>query len=118
MLVKTEDLTGNLLNYVAAKCENHVWRCPWLLEEEGVISWLDRGNPTPDYANDLQACAKIVVREGIWVRKIRDDLYVARLDSEEYYDIGSDGTTWTEAAIRCFVRGKLGEEVEISDQFK
>ena len=62
--MKTAELEGPLLDYYVALAVGHVWRCNWMLEEEGYNVWQSYeqgwGNPTPPYSTDWAHCGPLV----------------------------------------------------------
>jgi hypothetical protein len=118
-VVKTSELSGNALNHVVARLEGHEWRCPWMLAQDGYEAWQGYehgwGNPTPEYSTDWAQGGPIIEREGIapWPVSARLTGWVA--ESHTAFVLGR-GATPLEAAMRCYVASKLGDEVEIPDE--
>lgn len=122
MKIKTCELQGPALDYVVAKIEEHEWRYPWMLEQDGYATWVSAergwGNPHPCYSTDWAAGGPIIEREQIVLR-------LGSAPSEQYWAAfchttptrlsQNTGTTPLIAAMRCYVANKIGDEVEVPD---
>lgn len=58
----------------------------------------------------------IIEQEGLWTRRARPNLWVCRVELEEYWSEGVEGPSPLIAAMRCYVASKLGDEVEIPEE--
>lgn len=112
--MKTNELTGDALDWAVAKCEgeNSVASCyydddtPLYLDEAHEPTW----NPTTDWAQG----GPIIERE-----KITWDGMAARIFvPERNCSICVYGPTTLIAAMRCYVASKLGDDVEIPEQLR
>ena len=113
MKIKVANTTPTQLDWMVAKCEGHEWRCPWILEKDGLAAWQSYerawGNPTPDYSTNWAQGGPILEREKIstdWDH----DAWNASIDGQTRYYTAD---TPLIAAMRCFVASKLGDEVDI-----
>jgi hypothetical protein len=121
--MKTSELIGAALDWAVAKCEGHQWRCPWMLEKEGLKAWQNYekawGSPTPEFSTDWAQGGPIIERE-----KIRlDCAWHPQWTAQSPHTAKIDGyTSWVEgstpliAAMRCYVASKMGDEVEASKE--
>ncbi len=111
--MKTSELTESALDWAVAKCE--VIELYIAQNNEYPNELRISGNISKNYTPStcwLQG-GKIIEREGIWVRKIRPDSFVARTDAEDYYQDGMEGPTFLIAAMRCYVASKFGNGVMV-----
>ena len=119
--METSELTGVALDWAVAKCENLTPKIP-AHTENWTNKWLlysdcnGQDHLLPSYVNTWALAGPIIEREAIWVKKITTGLWVARLNNEDYWHSGVQGQTLIEAAMRCYVASKLGEEVDIPDE--
>jgi hypothetical protein len=113
MKLKTSELTGDTLDWAVSKCEGlEVWREPdgMYLCEGGEIGF--RYRPSSEWMQG----GPIIERERIsleWMAGSGDagaDLWGA-----DMYKAEATGDTALEAAMRCYVASKLGDEVDIPD---
>lgn len=136
MKVRTNELTGAALDYVVAKLQGHSWRCPWILQKDGLRAWLSYeqawGNPHPEYTQDWSEGGPIIEREGMHLSQTRSNDEVApgvfHLNPTGWraaidysvllmsYNHSLTGPTPLVAAMRCYVASKLGDEIEIPDE--
>ena len=122
MKIKTSVLTGPALDWAVAKCEIG----------DPVGSFLDGVVPHPNYADfhpstDWSQGGPILEHEriSVWWHAEYDQWcaadqkwMAADTESEEFLQMGEAvrGPTPLEAAMRCYVASKLGDEVEIPDE--
>jgi hypothetical protein len=112
MKIKTTELTGAALNWAVAKCEGMLW----------LYQDLSLPCPGTEYSTDLSQGGPIIKREGIqWISNGRADKAgkpYRWLATKNFSDpLGNFyGPTPLVAAMRCFVAGKLGNEVEIPEE--
>lgn len=113
--MKTAELTGAALDWAVAKCEGkeshlvidrHVLTTP-ILQENGAYKWF-QWEPSINWAQG----GPIIEREGIATSK--------STSSNPAWRAGMHGKAMTwhgptplEAAMRCYVASKLGDEIEI-----
>lgn len=132
--MKTSELIGPALDWAVAKCEGHEWRCPWLLEKEGLAAWVGYerawGNPTPAYSTDWSQGGPIIERERLTIAAEGDPkkpVWVSSLTwpREVTYEVGTAvrfcsmrGPTSLIAAMRCFVASRLGDEVDVPKELR
>jgi len=115
--MKTSELTGPALDWAVAKCEGHEWRCPWLLEKEGLAAWVGYerawGNPTPAYSTDWSQGGPIIEREKIGTHCYgRWSACGANMPSSK----ACEGPTLLIAAMRCYTASKLGDYVDVPEE--
>ena len=100
MKVKTNELSGQALDWAVAKAEGYP-------DEDISVDW--------NYSTDWAQSGPIIEREGIQIQKHRSGWVAlpedAQFSEEEY----QDGSTPLIAAMRCYVASRLGDEVEIPD---
>lgn len=113
-------LTGDLLNYAVALAEKYEPRCSWMLAQQGYTAWQQyehaHGNPVPAYLTS-SAGDDIIDREKIsvsWTGKawlgatlVEPDPGYCRFGHKHY------AATRREAAMRCYVASKFGDEIEL-----
>lgn len=113
MLIKTSDLIGDALNWVAAKADGH---------DEG---WLHRQmeNPYPSsrgipaLSTSWALAGPIIEREMIEVSPDQYPDYWYSTINREGVCFNEQGPTPLIAAMRCLIASKLGDEIEIPDAF-
>ena len=112
--MKTNELTGAALDWAVAKCEgsDSVAACyydeddlPMCRDEEPYMEW----QPSTNWAQG----GAIIEREMIEIVPVSDALWDAYKRNQH---IPNDGTTPLEAAMRCYVASKLGEEIEVPEE--
>ncbi len=102
MKVKTNELSGQALDWAVAKCEGYQ-----TLMRRGKLETLFTENgwtPSTDWAQS----GPIIEREGIALYLFGNAEWNAHVGGKE-----SIGPTPLIAAMRCYVASKLGEEVEV-----
>lgn len=120
MKVKANELTGIALDWAVAKCKPFGSGTYWETED-----FLLNFHPSTDWSQG----GPIIERElykvtrnigGTWLAQIK---YRAPYYSPTYdCDIGTDayinrhGSTSLEAAMRCYVASKLGDEIELPNE--
>jgi hypothetical protein len=121
MKVKTKDLIGHQLDWAVAKCEG--WPIPNI---NGFIA-LYRDSNCYAYSKKWDLAGPIIEREGITIAMYSEtlkervesgDWWFAQPREAEAFDCSDDVDAQTPliAAMRCFVRQKFGEEMEVPDQ--
>lgn len=120
--IKVSEATGAALDWLVATCEGHQWRCPWMLEREGLRSWQSYeqgwGNPTPPYSTDWSQGGPLIERERISIcggPTFAPDWYACYGDVVEE-SAGESGPTPLVAAMRAYAASKLGETVEVPEE--
>ena len=114
--MKTNELSGVALDWAVAKCE----------VKEPVGSFLDGVVVHPDYNNfhpsrNWAQGGEIIEREGINLDNYaKNPQWSAWAPAPEQAagEAQAYGTTPLEAAMRCYVASKLGDEVEIPETLK
>lgn len=130
MKIRTSEASGVVLDWLVAKCE-----CPkgWIVitekrknqesgEMENIVKffkssdkpyaakWSDKVTPSTNWAQG----GPIIEHEKIELRRFANNWQsVKRYDD---YWVSQQGNTPLEAAMRCYVASKLGEEVEVPDE--
>ena len=110
MKIKTSELTGAALDWAVAKCEGHT-------DGKDFAWYYDRRN-TFNFSTVWAQGGPIIEREAI---QITPDEYKGTWTA--YMTNGGEpyectGQTPLEAAMRCYVASKLGDEVEIPEDLK
>lgn len=106
--MKTEELSGNALDWAVAMCEDDKTKGAWTLS---------RFKPSTDWA----AAGLIIERERIQItpRGETTDMWEAIIFDNIFMDDGSDcfqtGTTPLIAAMRCYVASKLGDKIKLPE---
>jgi hypothetical protein len=105
--MKTNKLTGAALDWAVAKCEGLVNdRGSWTLEAT-MLSITDKAyEPSADWAQG----GAITERERICLIDQGGDYWQAMCGWKESF-----GNTPLEAAMRCYVASKLGDEVDVPE---
>jgi len=109
--MKTIELTGAALDWAVAKCEGwpmDIWfdedQMPMIRDDE-VPEW----KPSTDWAQG----GPIIERENIEVFR-RDEQWFAYSSLSKPQDF--HGRTPLEAAMRCYVASKMGDEIEVPEE--
>ena len=109
--IKTAELTGAALDWAVASLE-----CDegWLARHMHLL-------PTMPFSSNWEQCGPIIERERISVTYRYDyNIWVATIWPEHFNPVvkisASNGPTPLMAAMRCFVAGQLGDEVEIPEE--
>ena len=120
MKIKTQDLTDAALDWAVAKCQGYVeqgvYGTPEFRDSEVYLRYCDAVlnscySPTTDWAQG----GPILDRERITIRQWTN------MPSIHAY-MPHDGAPWGAgptpliAAMRCYVAGRLGDEVEVPDE--
>lgn len=139
MLIKTDTakLSGHALNYAVALANKHEWRGHFIIEQDGFNAWMSYenawGHPHYDYVSSWTGAGPLIEAEKISVyhyetKKIENSNKQTpflnklpipkpyRAFNELYGPTYTDGDTYLEAAMRCYVLIKLGEKVEIPEK--
>jgi hypothetical protein len=112
--MKTSELTGFALDWAVAKCEgvelysgprdnNPAYKANWVRRKHG-----DLYQPSTDWSQ----AGPIIEREWIDLHCVNDSLWEAECPAVGGLAM-QNGPTPLEAAMRCYVASKLGDEVEI-----
>jgi hypothetical protein len=116
MLIKTEELIGPALNWAVAKCKNdegYFWACQG--EQPDVD---DTYCPSSDWSKG----GPIIERERITIAYLMIDgaiRWEARyFDDQGHFRACEFGPTPLIAAMRCLVASKLGDEIELPEEFQ
>ena len=106
--MKTSELQGVALDWAVAKCE----RVEFTHEDHPRHEMFDM-----HYSTDWSQGGPIIEREGIaiWTRYDDDEGWKALMKA---YDEDMSGETPLIAAMRCYVKSKLGDEIEIPEELK
>lgn len=101
--MKTSELTGAALDWAVATCE-------------GLDYWEPEIGPSrPEYSTDWSQSGPIVEREMITVGPAKHAGFMAWAWPKEN---GFWGNTALEAAMRCYVASKLGDEINIPEELQ
>ena len=111
---ETANLSGKLLDLAVAISQGYG------IEVDDEFVWLTvcgtsvvRADHRP-YSSDWEYAGPLIEEELITVRPTRTLLWRAEREWSEAPDICT-GNTLLEAAMRCYVRANLGDEVELPD---
>lgn len=127
--VKTSEMTGNVLNWVIAKCEGFTSE----YEADKNDFWIERTNHTYTglapfgylkealrFSTDWSQGGPIIERETIAVVPLLEGWEAQFEPSDqrfsEYHLCLQRGPTPLIAAMRCYVASKLGETVEVPEE--
>lgn len=109
--MKTNDLKGAALDWAVAKCEG-----------ENLEYWMEKFTSKEDrrcfitaYSTSWNAGGPIIERENIALRRWLECGWQADIWNFKFVVGHSQGTTPLEAAMRCYVASKLGDEVEVPE---
>lgn len=103
--MKTSELTGAALDWAVAQAEGKTWAV-WRF-----VEWHSDGDL--NYSTDWAQGGEIIEREEISVIRVTSALWDAHMSNVNFYE---SGTTPLEAAMRCYVASKLGDEVEVPEE--
>ena len=117
MKIKTQDLTGEALDWAVAKCENPEWS-----DEEVIINvtmFDDHDGTIYNYSTNWQLAGPIIEREGInldnYGKNPRWSAWTPAPDRQTG-EAQAYGPTPLIAAMRCYVASKLGDEVDVPEE--
>ncbi len=120
MKIKTSELTGAALDWAVAKCQNIEIgpdNMPLWFGPDGDSETVAEYEPSTDWAQG----GPIIVSEECWPTRYygaaqsRGKVYQASAyDGSRAY---AQGSTPLIAAMRCYVASKLGDEVDIPEEF-
>lgn len=117
--MKTNELSGAALDWAVAKCEGIL---DIYFDEESGTDLLPQietvfFKPSTDWAQGGAIIERERIRvtpmDGYWDALYHDNLFEE--DGSEHYQTGA---TPLEAAMRCYVASKLGDEVQIPEELK
>lgn len=124
MKIKTADLIGPALDWAVAKCEGEdeeVFRLFYNPSEP--TDYDEHGNPEFHYSIDWSQGGPIIEREGIATKQVNDGTWradysnaILKVDGSAYVYLHTRGPTPLIAAMRCLVRRRLGDGVEVPDE--
>lgn len=102
MKIKTSELTGVALDWAVAKCEGKL-----------PASYDDWKQTWPRYATDWAQGGPLIEREyiSLWTEGYN-------WEAKKFGEYEQYGDSVLEAAMRCYVASKLGDEVEVPDELK
>jgi hypothetical protein len=115
MKIKTSELTGAALDWAVAKCEGYQGNASLKRNnplDDGALEhlWLKDYTPSTNWAQG----GPIIEREKIAVWFSKGDWKSQMRDTRAKMH----GPTPLEAAMRCYVASKLGEDVSIPEELK
>jgi Protein of unknown function (DUF2591) len=124
MKIKTNELNGPALDWAVAHVERKFNQGPWedfrLIDGKIHLRYCGAVlNAAYDPSTDWAQAGPIIEREGIAIIKQTADRWVAEvsLGCSDPFHARQHGTTPLITAMRCFVASKLGDEVDIPDEF-
>lgn len=111
--MKTSELTGRALDWAVANCEGLTCFRYELTEDTLTIVLSDGPYENFSPSREWAQGGAIIERECISLFNCYGDAeWSASTEGYEYH-----ATTPLEAAMRCYVASKLGDEVEVPDEF-
>jgi hypothetical protein len=123
MKINTSELTGAALDWAVAQCEGHLIA----KHRRGGDIRIHTPYPKPMFSRTIPFCPStdwvqggtIIEREKISVEPCWDDvsIWVASM-FEPDCKFNRIGNTPLIAAMRCYVAGKMGDEIEIPEELK
>lgn len=113
MLVKTDDLTGQALDFAVAKLQGLVDQNGWSALE---VFQGSRVSGNHRYSTDWAQGGPIIEREGITVCNVSNRKWVAGYGIATSSRHNQAGPAPLLAAMRCYVASKLGSEVDIPEE--
>jgi len=142
MKIKTAELEGAALDYAVAKCEGHtIFRRsgldyqPYIADPSthptyNLIGIVPKGQEchwenwcrVPEYHDSWELCGPIIEREEISIRHtipaMPDSIWQASpsMSAKGAGGRWQKGSTPLVAAMRCYVYGRLGDEVDIPEE--
>lgn len=115
MLAKTNELTGDALNWAVATCEG-MFAEPWLWGDEQEVLMHYK------FSTEWAQGGPIIEREGLgmWMYSWNEqgEPEVGWIVEDKHGSNMQTGPTTLIAAMRCYVFSKLGEEIEIPTELK
>jgi len=110
--MKTADLTGAALNWAVAKCEGYTEFVFW---HTGAVTTRYPNGVTVNhnYSTDWAQGGPIIEREKLDLYR-----YAGYWGAHHPFGNGEEGPTPLIAAMRCFVASKLGDEIDIPEEFQ
>ena len=107
--MKVSELTGAALDWAVAKCEGRTW----IHADNFLAYWQEDGEESGEmhYSNNWAEGGPIIEREKLDVF-CSGNVWDAST-GDRHPNVIKSGTTPLEAAMRCYVASKLGDEVEI-----
>lgn len=112
--MKTSELSGAALDWAVAKCEgvnDEVFRLYYTPTEPSDYD--AHGYPEFHYSTIWAQGGAIIEREEISIVRVNSELWDAHMSNVNFYE---SGATPLIAAMRCYVAGKLGDEVEVPEE--
>jgi hypothetical protein len=115
VLAQTDELSGPALEWAVARALGYP-RDGWLLLELGDRVWLHRKTGSPpceyqskpiEYGSNWSMAGPLIDSEGIGLSK-RDGVWFAEKDAST-----SSGASSLVAAMRCFVKMRLGPQIDL-----
>jgi Protein of unknown function (DUF2591) len=107
MKAKTSELSGAALDWAVAKCEGEQYE--WESASKACRS-------KKNYSIDWSQGGPIIERERIETVHLHSpEEWMAHIQMFKDY-ISASGKTPLEAAMRCYVASKMGDEVEVPDE--
>lgn len=107
--MKTSELKGYLLDWAVGKCEGLSIENDWW--DWDRLCFVDEFNVDFEPSDNWMQAGKIIARERISLLDQGGDCWLAICGWTEIF-----GNTQLEAAMRCYVASKLGDEVEVPEE--
>lgn len=102
--MKTSELTGAALDWAVAQCTGFP-----------VRNGFD--DNCPEYSTRWEECGPLIEREIAKIERFSDSLWEATAFTKNAQDFVQNGPTPLIAAMRCYVASKMGDDINIPDEF-
>lgn len=113
MKIKTSELIGPALDWAVAKCETLTGQARGFEVRNGKPFILDGMWQEAHHSDDWSQAGPIIDREQMEFLQMRNPDYVR---ARTLFGLWTDGPTMLVAALRAYIRHKLGDEVEIPEE--
>jgi len=107
--MKTSELTGYLLDWAVGKCEGLSIESDWW--DWDRLCFVDEFNVDFEPTDNWMQGGAIIQRQRISLLDQGGDCWLAICGWKEFF-----GDTQLEAAMRCYVASKLGDEIEVPEE--
>ncbi len=114
--MKTDTLSGYMLEYAVSMAVGHQARRPELLAQQGFAAWQEfeqaRGNPIPAYTHHFKLSMPLLDAAGICT--VTQGFGWSAFVGGGLDDVlHTFGNTRVEAGLRCLVKIKFGDDVSL-----
>jgi hypothetical protein len=114
MKIKTSELTGNALDWAVAQCKGIEYADKYGIDDMGIE--FQPYNPSKNWhlAGPIIEREMITLVSDMFGHFDTSSPYVAHINTGK--DVFGYGDTPLEAAMRCYVASKLGDEIDVPDE--